>query len=365
MAVDAITQFLRGRMALPASNVDFSTKINGAQSTIDDAGNATSLFVNGGNPPKIASGKLIAQPTSNGTYASYFQTPLGADGTRVGCEFTVAANDGGVTSVVLALWDHAYAGVSVPESRGHVVITPGTAQWIYYVFDSLSHSCVVNSGNFVAPAYDGTTVWRVDVVIDPATKDAYLALPDGSIAVVTHQKVAGAIAGTAGWSSGTTLTSLSGKYAMLEFFATAGSLTNINAFPKVTSFWADTTPAPALDRHPSVDALTKALVVSVGDPQFTAATLINSWTSPDPALPGYRHLGNGQVELRGYLTGGSFGTVAFILPPAYRPLTFQGRVVLNGDNTPGSALIDSASGTVTIYSGSGSCWLSVIYDLTP
>lgn len=351
---------------LPIVYVDFTTRANGAEPTKDDAGNTVNNFVSGGNPPIISSGKLIAQPTTNAAYASYFQVAPGGDGLRVGAEFVVSMNDGGVTSATVALWDHNYAGATVPESRAHVGIVPGTGQWIYSIADGAGHFVDVGSGFFTPPAYDGVAVWRLEAFVDSISGNAYVWLPDDTIVTITAAHVATVVAGTAGWAASNSLATLSGKVAQVEHFAANNALANIAAFPKFTSFWASRAKAPAYQRQPNTLDVVKSIVRSAGEASWTKPTLNAGWTNNPLFEPvGFRKLAGGVVELRGFITGPG-NTQAFTLPAGYRPPTntiFRPCISDQATNVCFSVI---PTGEVTVFfnAPATSVWLTGTFDTT-
>lgn len=230
----------------PVISIDYTTKGTGVAPAVDDNGNASFIRYSAstGNPPKLVSGKLVADPTSNsGTYATYWQVaePNGLNFSRVGIEFTVAVNDGGVTAAALVLWDHDFnVGVTmVPASRAHLVIVPGTGTWIFSLCDGNNHLIQVASGNFVKQAFDDTARWIVDCYVDEDRNVVEILLPDDTVVTVTAAQIASAIAATPGWTGGGTLLGLSGKFAAVEHFCSANSLINVAAFPKFTAMFAE------------------------------------------------------------------------------------------------------------------------------
>lgn len=100
--------------------------------------------------------------------------------------------------------------------------------------------------------------------------------------------------------------------------------------------------------------------VYVGDPLATGLTTTpdfqNGWTYLGTAYVGFRHGMDGETEFVGTLdaSGASSGTVAFTLPPPYRP--FGGKTysfVTDLDQGGGSfnvaRVVVATTGTVTVY----------------
>lgn len=87
-------------------------------------------------------------------------------------------------------------------------------------------------------------------------------------------------------------------------------------------------------------------IALVGD--WIAATLLPDWTGEAY----YRHV-VGATELRGSISGGASGTVAFILPVGFRP-DFDVSYVTDMASTGGSfavarIAVTAATGEVTVY----------------
>lgn len=370
MASDQITRDLAGVIAsAPTAYVNFRLRLDGPPPSPDDTGNIPVIAGGGfGTPAVMAGGKLTAVPPNNSAFSTYYQIPLGADGLRVGCEFTVGANDGGVTAAALILWDHPITGSPIPQARTHWVISPGLGAWFYAVIDGTGGFVQVDSGFFTPLAYDGVTVWHADVCVDPATNDVHLFLPDGSVATIKAAKIATAIAGYGPWSAGNTLTSLSGKYATLEHFAGSNGLINIAAFPKFTAFWAETTATPAYARTTGPLQVAKAVSnMALGDPHWTVPTLLNGWTNPGGTeTVGYRKHASGVVEIRGYVTAAGGFAPVFTLPVGYRPATGTTfRPVVTDINGVATISITTAGDVTPNIGGPRSCWLSAFFDTTP
>lgn len=93
-----------------------------------------------------------------------------------------------------------------------------------------------------------------------------------------------------------------------------------------------------------------------GQDAWTAPVLLHSWANAgSTSKAGYLTDGLGFVHLRGRITGGASGSVAFTLPPGYRPGN-------TADSWPGAGntaatgsfcLIQIVNGQVTIYYPSG------------
>lgn len=224
---------------------DFTLYPNGATPAETDSGQSSTVYFTQ-LAPIISSGKWIAQANASSSYADYFEIPFegGANGRRIGAEFTVAANDGGTSSIGLLLFNNYYnPGVgAIPIIRAHLAVVPGTGAWTYSICDGVNaHFTAVATGTFNTAnlAYDGTTVWHTEIVIDEELNCAYIHLPDGSMATVTGGQLSATIAGISGWAAGTTFKSLGGSIAIWEHFATNGTA---STFPAITRIWADAVP---------------------------------------------------------------------------------------------------------------------------
>ena len=98
------------------------------------------------------------------------------------------------------------------------------------------------------------------------------------------------------------------------------------------------------------------------------ATLINSWINANTALnpnASYTRDQDGRVWLRGVVSSGASGTVAFVLPPDFRPRARQ-HLAAYCDNGvtgfPGAIIIDT-NGNVTLAGGGTSLFvLSGAFD---
>jgi hypothetical protein len=357
-------------MLTPYASLDFTKLPDGPLPAVDDNGHQTTVSTNQG-VPTISKGKYVANPTSDtGNFADYTHIYLGGgDGKRIGCEFTVAQNDGGVASLCIALWDRTFPNPPNPKGRVHATIVPGSGAnglctWVFWILDGAGHVITVSSGQFKALAYDDSTIWRYDIEIDEERGDAYLLLPDNSIAVVTAAQVAAATAATSGWAAGSTLKSLSGTYAMIEHFANSGALTNKNGFPRFTRFYAEVDIPGKHTRLASLRSVLQLIRANLTpDTGWTAPTLVNGWVltaGQEPA--GFRKLANGVVEVRGYLTGGTASTTAFVLPAGYRPSWPIYKPIV------GTAGLVTCSvdglGNVVIAATAGG-WVNFSFDTTP
>lgn len=85
---------------------------------------------------------------------------------------------------------------------------------------------------------------------------------------------------------------------------------------------------------------------------FTAPTLLNSWANTTPvggvsSSIGYNKDGADVVRLRGVLSGGVAGTVAFQLPAAYRPLQLH-YFIASCSGTDVGKISVAPSGDVTV-----------------
>lgn len=96
---------------------------------------------------------------------------------------------------------------------------------------------------------------------------------------------------------------------------------------------------------------------------WTGVTLINSWVDGGgEGAPGYLKDALGFVWMRGYLTTGTAGTTAFVLPVGFRPGSSTYYPSVQGAGAAGSYIYVTTAGNVepTYTSGGGGCRLTAV-----
>lgn len=251
-----------GDGVMPIAAIDFTTKANGpAPATLDTGQTATSTIA-AGKAPRIVNGRLVTDATlpASGTYADYFQAPLGGQGKRIGATWTMPAGaDNGNGIMCFALWASVYSSGQVPSSRCHFTIQPGTGAlgtWQYWVCNGVNPVFTVKSGTYVNPAADGATRWNAEVLIDEDAGVAHCYLPDGQVVTVTDTEIAARYTALA-YSPVVALRDMGGQVAMIEHFANSGAQTA--KFPQFTAMWADTALPPRSRRLVTPLGMARAL----------------------------------------------------------------------------------------------------------
>ena len=243
-----------------AAYIDFTGKPNGDPPSVLDTGQATD-FLFGDRKCQIASGRLVARgpfPVSGG-YADYYQSDLGAPGTRIGATYlwpsgTPDANG----TMAIILWASVWQGGAnpVPPSICHLVITPNTGatgNWEYGIFTSANEYVIVKNGTFTNPPADGSTPWYTDVVIDWQAQIVYVYLPDNKAVQITAAEIAAAI--TAAAKTPTAFSAFGNSVAVVEHYTGANPQTT--KYPEIIDVWADTARASGNIRGVAPDVIAR------------------------------------------------------------------------------------------------------------
>lgn len=88
---------------------------------------------------------------------------------------------------------------------------------------------------------------------------------------------------------------------------------------------------------------------------WTSLTLVNSWATVSGRTPSYHKDALGYVHLRGTMSGGASGTLAFTLPVGFRTGMFASALTASATpNAPGVLNLDTnGQGTVFFTAGAG------------
>lgn len=162
----------------------------------------------GTSKARVVSGVLTNAVPSGSSGASYFSAQLADSGRVIGGRFRFYPGSTGTGSAVFPLWavdiGASYAaGTGVPDSPCHFVITK--TGWS---FDCYQNGSIVPNpnpstanGQFLTPLLDDGTIYTAQAVIDRENSCAYLWLPDGQVARVSHPLIGTTVAPFACWEN--------------------------------------------------------------------------------------------------------------------------------------------------------------------
>lgn len=248
-------QLIAPNKSVPEGFIDFTTRGNGSVEFADTGQlmhmTSTTYKAAGTGAPRISGGKWsLAAGTVDTPVATYLHMPLSDNGMRVGAEWTVAADDGGLGAAGVILWGAVYLRdfgyPNVPPARLHLSCIPHGGTWSLYVCNGTGAAGgfpVVASGAYATPAFDGTALWTIDASIDPVSGNVNIICPDGTRATVLASTIYNAAVAAGFLNAGPyvpDVRKLPGNFAVIEHFATHPIAPAV--FPAFTKFWASTTP---------------------------------------------------------------------------------------------------------------------------
>ncbi|MEJ2886159.1 hypothetical protein [Actinomycetospora aeridis] len=249
---------------------DFAGKADGALPSTSDSGhewyaypaNGTSFFA-----PIISSGAMTLNPSgAPGTWASYSNVDFTETITRLGAEFETGPFTTPNGSLGIILWgEHFVGGGAGTTTPCHFGITPNGWTW-YTKAPGLNGGALTKTaeGNLSVPLVAGTR-YRVDILLDRVTSQAFLFLPDGTIVTVTDPAIA----------------AVEGKVVCYEPFGNAAATD-----PKfrVRRVWADGAPAAQAPPQDGTDLMRLvdlyAAIQRLGGPNIQVFTSSGTWTKP-------------------------------------------------------------------------------------
>lgn len=262
-------------------------------------------------------------PTSYTRYTKSFQVPAGHVVARMFMRFQPSATE--ATSSRVDFTTSTRRGGS-PSSL------PGNA-WVKEVVRAVTTSTFTPTTG--APStVDGVSVAVGDRVLKATPSSS---ATDGIWTVVTVGSGSNGVWARA--SDASTSAQLAGAEVAVASGSTYGGTRWATSFKSTDTLG---TTAMAWYREPTFSTVT-----------WTALTLVNSWATVSGRTPSYHKDALGYVHLRGMMSGGASGSLAFTIPAGFRPGVFASYVAAGAAaNLPNVANLDT-TGTMNVFLTTG------------